>query len=40
MDVNVNGMYFCKQELYTLIQDLGGQWNDSKERPIVFFVES
>lgn len=40
MDVNVNGMYFCKQELYTLIKDVGGQWNDSKERPIVFFVKS
>ena len=40
MKINVNGMYFCKPELYELIRISGGKWADSKERPIVCFVES
>ena len=35
-----NGMYFAKQEIYDLIRSLGGEWNDSKERPIVCIIES
>ena len=33
-------MYFAKREIYDLIRSLGGQWNDSKERPIVCIFES
>ena len=35
-----NGMYFAKKDIYDLIRSLGGQWNDSKERPIVCVIES
>ena len=35
-----NGMYFAKEEIYQLIRQLGGQWNDSKERPLVCVIES
>ena len=35
-----SGMYFAKQEIYDLIRSLGGEWNDSKERPIVCIIES
>lgn len=35
-----NGMYFGKPELYDLIRNNGGQWNDSKERPLFCCVES
>ena len=35
-----NSMYFAKREIYDLIRSLGGQWNDSKERPIVCIFES
>ncbi len=34
------GMYFGKESLYQLIRDNGGQWNDSKERPIVCTIKS
>jgi len=34
------GMYFCKESLYQLIRDNGGEWNDSKERPIVCAIKS
>lgn len=33
-------MYFAKREIYELIRENGGQWNDSKERPIVCIIES
>lgn len=39
-DIEIQGMYFCKREIYDLIREVGGQWTDSKERPIVFFLES
>lgn len=29
------GIYFAKSYFYNLIRSVGGQWNDSKERPIV-----
>ena len=35
-----NGMYFAKQEIYDLIRDLGGTWNDKKSRPIYCCFES
>ena len=35
-----NSMYFAKREIYDLIRSLGGQWNDSKERPIMCIFES
>jgi len=33
-------MYFGKSELYEKIRDAGGQWNDSKERPLVCLIKS
>lgn len=35
-----HGMYFGKEEFYQIIKDIGGQWNDSKERPIVCLIKS
>lgn len=35
-----NAMYFGKNDIYQKIRDVGGQWNDSKERPIVCLIES
>ena len=35
-----NGMYFAKEEIYDLIRSLGGEWNDSKERPLVCVIKS
>ena len=34
------GIYFGKSSFYQKIRDLGGQWNDSKERPIVCMIRS
>lgn len=34
------GMYFGDDSIYKLIRDLGGQWNDTKERPIVCLVKA
>ena len=36
----VGGLYFGKPELYQLIRYSGGQWNDSKERPVVCMFKS
>lgn len=30
-----HGIYFGKNEFYDIIRNIGGEWNDSKERPIV-----
>ena len=35
-----HGMYFGKQKLYDTIRNNGGEWNDSKERPIVCLMQS
>ena len=35
-----NGIYFAKPELYELIRECGGVWNDNKQRPIVCILES
>lgn len=34
------GMYYAKEDLKSLIQKLGGEWNDAKKRPIVCLIES
>lgn len=34
------GMYFGKNEIYEKIRQIGGSWNDSKERPIVCLIKS
>lgn len=33
-------MYFGKAKIYELIRSLGGEWNDTKERPIVCLIKS
>jgi len=38
--MNEKGMYFASEKLYQLIKDIGGTWNDSKERPIVCLIKS
>ena len=35
----INGIYFTKGEFYQIIRDIGGVWNDSKERPIVCLLK-
>lgn len=32
-------IYFGKSEFYEIIRNVGGQWNDSKERPIVCLIK-
>ena len=34
------GMYFAKPNFYKLINQVGGIWNDKKERPIVCLIQS
>lgn len=34
-----NGIYFAKSDFYNIIRKVGGQWNDSKERPIVCLLK-
>ena len=34
------GIYFGKESFYQKIRDIGGEWNDSKERPIVCMLKS
>ena len=35
-----NAMYFGKNDIYQKIKDIGGEWNDLKERPLVCLIES
>ena len=35
-----HGLYFGSENFYNLIRSTGGQWNDSKERPIVCMMRS
>jgi hypothetical protein len=37
--MELNAMYFGKTELYNIIRNVGGTWNDSKERPIVCLLK-
>lgn len=34
-----NAIYFGKSEFYEIIRNIGGEWNDSKERPIVCLLK-
>ena len=34
------GLYFGKPEFYDLVRSAGGQWNDTKERPLVCMMKS
>lgn len=34
------GMYFAKNDLYQIVRNVGGQWNDRKFRPIVTLIQS
>lgn len=34
-----NAIYFGKESFYELIRELGGSWNDTKERPIVCLIK-
>ncbi len=34
------GLYFGKESFYDLIKSAGGQWNDTKERPIVCMMKA
>lgn len=38
--VEEHGMYFGKIEFYQIIRNIGGTWNDSKERPIICLMKS
>ncbi|MFW6016435.1 MAG: hypothetical protein ACOCRK_08345 [bacterium] len=33
-------MYFGNRNIYQTIRNIGGKWNDSKERPLVCLIES
>lgn len=33
-------IYFAKKDIYSKIKQVGGTWNDSKDRPIVCLIES
>lgn len=37
--MNEHAIYFGKNNYYNIIRSLGGQWNDSKERPIVCLMK-
>lgn len=34
------GLYFAKNEFYDLIKEVGGEWNDTKFRPLVVLIPS
>lgn len=34
-----HALYFAKHDFYNIIRNLGGEWNDSKERPIVCLMK-
>jgi hypothetical protein len=37
--MEIHKIYFAKNELYDVIRKNGGQWNDSKERPLVCLMK-
>lgn len=39
MQIEENKIYFAKKEFYQLIRDIGGIWNDTKERPLVCLLK-
>lgn len=38
-DVRENAIYFGKESFYQVIRDIGGIWNDTKERPVVCLMK-
>lgn len=38
--ITEKGMYFAKNDLYQIVRNVGGQWNDTKFRPIVTLIKS
>lgn len=38
--INKNELYFGTARLYQIIKEVGGEWNDSKERPLVCLIQS
>lgn len=38
--ITEKGIYFAKNKFYQIIKDVGGNWNDQKERPLVALIPS
>lgn len=38
--VTEKGIYFAKNEFYEVIKEVGGQWTDTKFRPLVTLIQS
>ena len=38
--MNEHGMYFGKNSFYQIVKNVGGVWNDAKERPLVCVIKS
>lgn len=38
--INEKGIYFAKNEFYEIIKKVGGEWNDTKFRPLVALFKS
>ena len=34
--MKIRTLFFAKTDIYNVIRNVGGQWNDSKERPNYF----
>lgn len=39
MQIEEKKIYFAKSEFYQIIKEVGGVWNDTKERPIVCLLK-
>lgn len=39
MQIEERKIYFAKSEFYQIIKEVGGVWNDTKERPIVCLLK-
>lgn len=38
--INEKGIYFAKNDFYQIIKDVGGEWTDTKFRPLVALIKS
>ena len=38
--ITKKGIYFAKNAFYQIIKNVGGEWNDQKERPLVALIPS
>lgn len=38
--MNINGIYYITDELKKVIKFCGGEWNDTKKRPVVCLIQS